>query len=135
VLVKTDRASMAHGLELRAPFLDLDLASFCLSVPDHLKVDAHQEKLLLRQAYQQDWTDAVRQRSKQGFGGPMAVWLQQPAMQALKHDLLGNRAHPVYDLLDPAAVQPFLAQDNQQTWSLLVLALWLEEHRWSTSAA
>ena len=135
VLVKTDRASMAHGLELRAPFLDLDLASFCLSVPDHLKVDAHQEKLLLRQAYQQDWTDAVRQRSKQGFGGPMAVWLQQPAMQALKHDLLGNRAHPVYDLLDPASVQPFLAQDNQQTWSLLVLALWLEEHRWSTSAA
>ena len=38
-------------------------------------------------------------------------------------------------LLGPEAVKPFLAQDNQQTWSLLVLALWLEEHPWSMSAA
>lgn len=135
VLVKTDRAAMAHGLELRAPFLDLDLASYCLSLPDRLKVDAHQEKLLLRRAFETEWIPTVRQRSKQGFGSPMTQWLQQPRMAALKRDVLGNPAHRLYDWLDPAAVQPYVDLDNQQTWSLLVLALWLEAHPCATSPA
>jgi asparagine synthase (glutamine-hydrolysing) len=128
ILVKTDRAAMAHGLELRAPFLDLDLASFCMALPDALKVDDRQEKLLLRRAFESQWTAAVRGRAKQGFGSPMAHWLSAPAARALKCDVLGDRHQRLYDLLDFDAVQPFVAPDNQQTWSLLVLALWLAEH-------
>lgn len=134
VLVKTDRASMAHGLELRAPMLDLDLASFCLSLPDRLKVDQHQEKLLLRHAYGSSWTPQVRALSKQGFGSPMATWLARPETAALKNEVLGDRHHRLYDVLDFDAVQPFVALDNQQTWSLLVLALWLARHPCALSA-
>jgi asparagine synthase (glutamine-hydrolysing) len=128
ILVKTDRASMANSLELRAPFLDVDLASFCLSLPDGLKVDADREKLLLRQAYESMWTPEIRVRSKQGFGGPITTWLQTPAMSAMKRDVLGDRNQRIFSLLDFDGVQTFVERNTQQTWSLLVLAMWMEEH-------
>jgi asparagine synthase (glutamine-hydrolysing) len=126
ILVKTDRASMANALELRAPFLDMDLANFCLSLPDHLKVDSRQEKLVLRNAYGDLWTPEVRSRSKQGFGSPMGAWLKSRAMSELKRDFLCDRRQKIFSVLDFEGVQPFVEQDTQQTWSLLVLAVWLE---------
>jgi asparagine synthase (glutamine-hydrolysing) len=134
ILVKTDRASMANGLELRAPFLDVDLANFCLSLPDSLKVDADREKLLLRHAYEGRWTPEIRARPKQGFGGPMTSWLEVPAMSALKQDVLRDRGQRIFNLLDFAGVQRFVARNTQQTWSLLVLALWMEGHACSLPA-
>jgi asparagine synthase (glutamine-hydrolysing) len=134
VLVKTDRAAMANGLELRAPFLDVDVASFCLSLPDALKVDDQQEKLLLRRAYGHAWTPDVRSRRKQGFGGPRQAWLRRPTMQRLKHAALCERGRRIFSLLDYDAVQDYVAQDTQQTWSLLVLSLWLETHACSLPA-
>ena len=128
ILVKTDRAAMASGLELRAPFLDVDVASFCLSLPDSLKIDDRTEKLLLRRAYETSWTPEVRAKPKQGFGSPMSVWLQSAALRELKHDTLGDRRHRLFNVLDFEAVQPYIEQNNQQTWSLLVLALWMETH-------
>jgi len=134
ILVKTDRASMANGLELRAPFLDVDLASFCLSLPDSLKVDADREKLLLRHAYEPMWTSEIRGRPKQGFGGPIASWLRAPVMSALKRDVLGDRKQRIFSVLDFDGVQNFVERDTQQTWSLLVLALWMEGHLCSLPA-
>jgi len=134
ILVKTDRASMANGLELRAPFLDVDLANFCLSLPDSLKVDADREKLLLRHAYEAMLTPEIRTRPKQGFGGPMTSWLEAPAMSALKQDVLCDRRQRIFSLLDFAGVQRFVARNTQQTWSLLVLALWMEGHACSLPA-
>jgi asparagine synthase (glutamine-hydrolysing) len=134
VLVKTDRASMANGLELRAPFLDVDLASFCLSLPDSVKVDADRDKLPLRRAYEVMLTPEIRARPKQGFGGPMTAWLEAPAMSALKQDILCDRGQSIFNLLDFDGVQSFVARNTQQTWSLLVLALWMEGHACSLPA-
>jgi asparagine synthase (glutamine-hydrolysing) len=134
ILVKTDRASMANGLELRAPFLDVDLASFCLSLPDSLKVDADREKLPLRHAYEVMWTPEIRARPKQGFGGPMTAWFEAPAMSALKQDILRDRGQRIFSVLDFDGVQGFVARNTQQTWSLLVLALWMEGHACSLPA-
>lgn len=134
ILVKTDRASMANGLELRAPFLDVDVASFCLSLPDEMKVDGEREKLLLRRAYEDSWTTEIRKRPKQGFGGPMTQWLGGSGLSELKHDTLGDRAQPIFGILDFKGVQTFIERNNQQTWSLLVLALWLARHPCRLSA-
>jgi asparagine synthase (glutamine-hydrolysing) len=128
ILVKTDRASMAHGLELRAPFLDIDVASFCLSLPDMLKVDGQQEKLLLRRAYESTWTPEIRGRAKQGFGGPMPQWLRSAPLRDLKRDYLGDRNQAIFGLLDFESAQLYTDRDTQQTWTLLVLALWLAKH-------
>ncbi len=133
ILVKTDRAAMANSLELRSPFLDVDLANYCLSLPEHFKVDDEREKILLREAYEHLWSAEIRQRHKQGFGGPMKAWLQLDAMCELKHTYLEDRRQRIFDILSFDGLQPFLARDNQQTWTLLVLALWMERHHFGFS--
>lgn len=128
VLVKTDRASMAHGLEIRCPFLDVDFASFCLSLPTRLKLDPRSDKLILRAAFADAWTPAIRARRKQGFGAPVTDWLRRPTMRALADAAFGNPRARLYDHVSREAAREFITAGNQQTWLLLVLALWLEEH-------
>jgi asparagine synthase (glutamine-hydrolysing) len=129
VLVKSDRASMAHGLELRAPFLDLDLASFCISLPNQLKLTKDQDKLVLRAAFEETWTPSIRARSKQGFGAPINKWLtEDESIVQLKKQYLENRSGKIYKILPFDKVQPMLAKNDYRTWAFLELALWAETH-------
>lgn len=129
ILVKADRASMAHGLELRAPFLDWELASFCVSLPRRLKIREHEDKIVLRRSFEDAWTPAVRRRGKQGFGAPVSDWLGRPSVRALKADVLGNPRGRIYDVVSRPAVEAAIDRDNYRTWALLVLALWVESPR------
>ncbi len=129
ILVKTDRASMAHGLEVRSPFLDVSVAEGCLGLPAFHKVDRTSEKLLLRRAFGLEWPAAVRERRKQGFGAPMARWLALPDMVELKVANLVDRRSTLFELVDYGAVQQHVASDDQRTWSLLMLSLWWARSR------
>jgi asparagine synthase (glutamine-hydrolysing) len=126
ILVKTDRASMAHGLELRAPFLDVDLASFCISLPQSMKIRSTEDKWILRKSYEAAWTEEIRKRGKCGFGAPGDQWLQQRRVAQLKGRLLDDRGNPLFSLIDFEASRPIFAAGDYRTWTLLVLALWLE---------
>jgi asparagine synthase (glutamine-hydrolysing) len=128
ILVKTDRASMAHGLELRSPFLSRPVAELCLSLPDHLKVDGTSEKLVLRRACGDRLDPGVLRRDKLGFSGPMEDWLRREDVQGLVRDVFDDPRHPVYGLVDLEGVRPVAAGHGQAAWSLLSLALWAEEH-------
>ena len=124
ILVKVDRASMAHGLETRAPFLDRDLAEFALSLPPSLKADSRgRTKIVLRQACERDWPEEVRTRPKQGFGAPYARWLDKPDVQALVARVF-RAGGPLRALLPgiPASPRP----RSYETWMFLTLGLWLE---------
>lgn len=128
ILVKTDRASMANGLELRAPFLDVDFASFCISLPSTLKIRNGQDKYILRKAYGTAWTKTIRMRGKQGFGAPVDRWLARPSVQALKREYLDNARNKIFSLFRFSEVQKIIQKNTYQTWILLVLALWMERH-------
>jgi asparagine synthase (glutamine-hydrolysing) len=128
ILVKIDRASMAHALELRAPFLDIDLASFLISLPPRLKIDGTTDKLLLRRAFGDVWPQMVRDRSKQGFGAPVADWLARPELQELIRTRLKDPEHPLFALIPFEASRLAVDRQSFQCWSLLTLALWLERH-------
>jgi asparagine synthase (glutamine-hydrolysing) len=128
ILVKVDRASMAHGLELRAPFLDVDFASFCIALPARLKVTAEQDKLILRQAFADAWPNSVRSRGKQGFGAPVHQWLKRPSVRALKEQYLNDPGQKLFSLLKFEETQAVTNRDDYQTWALLVLALWMDKH-------
>jgi asparagine synthase (glutamine-hydrolysing) len=128
ILVKIDRASMAHGLELRAPFLDVELATFLISLPLYLKIDRTGDKLILRQAFHHLWPDAVRIRGKQGFGAPVAEWLARPQVRHLVETRLNDPRHPLFLLLPFETTRIAVQRQNIQAWILLTLALWLEEH-------
>jgi len=134
VLTKTDRATMAHGLELRAPFLDVDLASFCIGLPWRLKIDERRDKILLREAYEATWPESIRTRGKQGFGAPVGLWLTYPSIVELEHEYLGNRNRRIFDVLDYDGVARASHGDRDLAWALLVLALWMEEHSFSLSS-
>ena len=129
ILAKTDRATMAHGLELRTPFLDVDLASFLIALPSRLKVGPKGGKRVLRAAFERDWPPEVRgRRRKQGFGAPVKAWLARPDVRDLKARYLDAASSPLFDVLSFAGSRPYVARDDQVTWTLLVLALWLERH-------
>jgi asparagine synthase (glutamine-hydrolysing) len=124
ILVKTDRASMAHGLEVRSPFLDVRVAEGCLALPARHKVDGTHEKLLLRRAFRDLWPDSVATRAKQGFGSPMGQWLELPAVAELKRAHLCDPDSALFDLVDHAAAQRYVDRNDQRTWNLLVLSIW-----------
>lgn len=126
ILVKTDRASMANSLEIRAPFLDVDLATFCITLPASLKLTHSTDKAVLRRAYAEAWTPAIRKRSKQGFGAPVADWLARPDLRDRVRAIAENPAHPLFELLDRRAALPLLGAHDMHAWILLNLALWLE---------
>ena len=126
ILTKTDRASMAWSLEMRCPFLDVDLASFCIGLPTRLKLDRHRDKLLLREAFGEKWTPSIRGRGKQGFGASIQTWLKQPELKVMKEQVFRNSQHPICQVLDPASLAGYCEHDNYQTWFMLVLGLWLE---------
>lgn len=127
ILVKTDRASMANGLELRSPFLDVDLAEFCIALPTQLHVSKDSTKRVLRAAYGSQWPESIRCRSKQGFGSPVVAWLAQAEMRpVLMHYFAPRRK--IFSLFPRDAVMPFVHVGSYQTWILLVLSIWLETY-------
>jgi asparagine synthase (glutamine-hydrolysing) len=130
ILVKTDRATMAHGLELRTPFLDVDFASFCISLPWQLKMNLDQDKFIMRRAYEQAWPQSVRTRGKEGFGAPVQAWLKRPSLMQLKSKYLYNNQSALHELFPHDKIAQYKYTDDYKTWILLVLALWLDTHPW-----
>lgn len=127
ILVKADRAAMAHGLETRSPFLDVDLVEFVLSLPASVRFERGRPKSLLRRACQDLWPAPIRQRAKQGFAPPLAKWLQQPAVQELRQRVFRNGS-PLTELLPGARSISTTNRHSQIVWNLLCLGLWLEKH-------
>jgi asparagine synthase (glutamine-hydrolysing) len=126
ILVKVDRATMAHGLESRAPFLDVDLVEFVLSLPWTVRFSEGTKKHLLQAACSSLWPDSIKQRSKQGFGAPLKNWTHRPDIKSLLTQV-SQKNSPLNELL-PGARKRILRLSPQQQWTLLCLGLWLEKH-------
>jgi asparagine synthase (glutamine-hydrolysing) len=129
VLQKLDRATMAHALEARAPFLDPNLMALAFSFPDELKFHRFETKRVLK-ALARDLVPAdVIDRPKQGFGVPLARWLSGPLLPLVREALAPDRVR-AGGLLRPEAVSELLSRheagrvDSRQVWSLLVLETW-----------
>jgi asparagine synthase (glutamine-hydrolysing) len=77
IMVKIDRATMMHGLEARAPFLDIDLVDFVRRIPSGWKFRNGQTKYILKKALGPVLPDEVLHRKKQGFGVPIGGWIRE----------------------------------------------------------
>jgi asparagine synthase (glutamine-hydrolysing) len=134
LLVKTDRLSMAHSLELRVPFLDPKVADFAFSLPTKLKVRGFAKKRLLRQALEPLLPREIVHGRKQGFSIPIAAWLRGP-LAPFAREVLAPSALARQGLLDPAAVAPLLDRHcagredlSRQIWGLMALTLWFDRY-------
>jgi asparagine synthase (glutamine-hydrolysing) len=127
ILAKVDRAAMAHGLETRAPFLDVDLVEFVWNLPWQVRFqDPGALKYLLRASSAQLWPKSVQRRSKQGFGAPVQNWIRRADVQALVARAF-TQGSPA-DFLLPGARSELPVLPAQRQWTLLCLGLWLERH-------
>jgi len=130
LLVKVDRASMAHSLELRSPFLDHEVVEFAARIPAKYKWRRGNKKWLLKRAFSETLPDKIRTREKQGFGVPLDEWfrgeLREPVRPALER--LGTR-----NGFDRAGVTGLLedhvaghADNGYRLWHLMMLDQWYE---------
>jgi asparagine synthase (glutamine-hydrolysing) len=139
LLVKTDRASMAHSLEARVPFLDPAVSEFALSLPTHHKVRGFAKKRLLRRAVAPLLPRSIVRGRKRGFSIPAAAWLRgelQPfAREVLSPDVVRRqgyfRPEAVTRLLDDHVARR--ADLSRQIWGLICFSLWLERARRTTA--
>jgi asparagine synthase (glutamine-hydrolysing) len=90
ILVKVDRASMLHSLEVRAPFLDIELVDFLRRLPADMKLRGGTSKYVLRRAARPLLPAQVLARGKQGFGVPIGQWFRDGVLPAPRADRLGN---------------------------------------------
>jgi asparagine synthase (glutamine-hydrolysing) len=134
LLVKTDRLSMAHSLELRVPFLDPKVADFAFSLPTRHKVRGFAKKRLLRRALEPLLPRQIVHGRKQGFSIPIAAWLRGP-LEPFAREVLSPSAIARQGLLDPAAVTPLLERHcseredlSRQIWGLMALTLWFDRY-------
>ncbi len=125
MLVKSDRMAMANSLEVRTPFLDKDFAEFCIQLPENLKLDSEIDKIILREAIGNYWTETIRNRHKQGFGSSVEKWFEEKSLMELSDDLLKNRSSKVFDFITFSTAQKYLNKDKKH-WNLLQLALWAD---------
>jgi asparagine synthase (glutamine-hydrolysing) len=134
LLVKTDRASMAHSLEARVPFLDPLVTNLAFALPTRLKVRGLAKKVLLRKAVEPLLPRDVVHGRKRGFSIPATAWLRgelEPfARETLAADVLRRQGffhpEPVARLLDEHVAGR--ADWSRQLWGLLAFTLWYERH-------
>jgi asparagine synthase (glutamine-hydrolysing) len=108
LLMFTDKLSMAHGLEVRVPYLDREVVSFASRLPARFKVRHGQRKWLHRRVCERFLPPEVLARKKRGFGvDAVDDWLQSADAGRLREHLLDEQSL-IYQLLQPRAVQSML---------------------------
>ena len=91
VLTKVDRASMMNSLEVRSPFLDIDLVNFVRKIPSNYKYRNGTTKYILRKALEPILLNKICNRSKKGFGVPISRWFRAGSLQVeTKSKLIPN---------------------------------------------
>jgi asparagine synthase (glutamine-hydrolysing) len=126
ILVKTDTTSMANSLELRAPFLDRNLAEFAINLPENYKYQGDENKFILRELVKKHYPYLERQQGKLGFGAPVEDWLKLKDFDEYRNYVKNDRNAAVYRYIDFTKMGKRLALDNYRTWAIINLNAWLE---------
>jgi len=134
ILVKVDRCSMMHSLEVRAPFLDRDVAEFACRLPISMKLKGTTRKYLLKKTAANILPKEILHRQKRGFLIPAAQWLRESLRPQLE-ELTGEAFLKSQGLFDPAALRTMREEhlsgrrDHRKAlWTMLVLQLWLKNN-------
>jgi asparagine synthase (glutamine-hydrolysing) len=130
ILVKADRMSMAHSLELRVPFLDKEVFEVAATVPVDLKLPpkTNETKFALRRALEGVVPPAIVNRKKLGFPTPTRVWLRGEMYEWARDIFLRSGAGHLLDL--DYAVQLLdehkqgKADNSRKVWTVLVFCIW-----------
>jgi len=129
VLMKVDKMSMAHALEVRVPFLDHQFVEFCAGIPGDLKLKGFQTKAVFRSAMKGILPDSIRGRGKQGYSLPIKNWLRDELKEYTLDTLQGSDAIQTYfnrKQVDRVISEHFARTHNRnhELWGMLNFAVW-----------
>lgn len=136
LMVKSDRASMAVALELRAPLMDHKLCEYAWRLPQDMKVRGMSGKWLLRQVLKRYVPEELFERPKMGFGIPVSAWLRGPLkdwgaalLDKKKLEEQGYlNADLVWDAWEKHQKGVTADANSMHLWSALMFQAWYE--RW-----
>ena len=129
LLVKVDIATMANGLELRSPLLDVNVVEWGISLPRRYKIKGFETKHILKDVARSLVPANLMDRPKMGFGIPRAEWLRT-GMKELVIDTLTDTTATQRDWLNPVEVKKVIdihmaGEDKDNVlWPMLMLELW-----------
>ncbi|HQO19565.1 MAG TPA: asparagine synthase (glutamine-hydrolyzing) [Acidobacteriota bacterium] len=124
-----DRMSMANSVEMRCPFLDIDLVKFLFSIPERFKVRSGETKWLLKEwAARAGVPSEVISRPKKGFPVPWNIWLRGPLYGTVEEQIMS--ASWLRARLNEGIPRKLLREHSEGKdnglilWNLLILAHW-----------
>jgi asparagine synthase (glutamine-hydrolysing) len=130
LLLRGDKLTMANSLEARIPLLDHKLVEFAAGLPNHLKLNGANRKVLLRRVASNLLPAQIINRPKQGFPIPIERWLQVE-VRSLMQDMLSKRSIESRGLLNAKYVDQLVTQHlsgyadhSTQLWGLISLEMW-----------
>jgi len=136
MLCKVDWMSMAHGLEVRVPFLDHELVNFVFKLPATSKVNHGMRKRVLQDAFKDILPVELYNRPKKGFEVPLLGWMRSELDGIIKNELLNERLLEDQGLFDVSYINQLkkeLHSSNPREspariWGLLVFQKWWQKH-------
>jgi asparagine synthase (glutamine-hydrolysing) len=128
ILAKADKMTMAHSLELRVPFLDIEVARLAQSLPDSLKWRGSTTKYILREAFKNVLPESTRQRKKLGFPTAIRQWMDREASDI--YDTILDNAY-IKSRMNRAEIERLIEEhvsrtrdNSRKIYLLLALAIW-----------
>jgi asparagine synthase (glutamine-hydrolysing) len=138
ILMKVDRMSMAHAVEVRPPLLDHRIVEFAASLPASLKIRGSRQKFVLKELMRKKLPAAILSRKKTGLDIPAHEWMRGPLRPLMLDAIQGGLTeHPGLfrkDAID-ACVRDHLerrANLGYHLWGLMILFLWMRKWRIQT---
>jgi len=129
-LEKVDKSTMAHGIEVRVPFLDAELTSYAMGLPMKWKCRRGEKKWILRRAMRGIVPDRVLDGKKLGFGVPESYWLREPLADYMR-SVLSDPATTQWGIFNEQVVNKYMDEHTSGVrnrgillYRLLNLALW-----------
>ena len=136
MLVKVDRYSMQHSLEVRSPFLDKDLVDCAFSIPGKKKIGFFSGKKILRKSFSHILPKNYLNLPKKGFEVPLDKWLSNE----LRYLVDSSFSKKVFDSLDIKDTEVFNNWKNEfflgkkdnswKLWTLISYAKWAEKNKY-----
>lgn len=135
MLHKVDSMSMAHGLEVREPFLDYRLVEYVSSLPSNYKVNANGTKMLLKEAFKEELPKEILSKPKHGFDVPLTALFSKELKTWILDELLSedfikhqqvfnwNYIHKIRE-----AINKNSNLDETHIWSIIVFQYWWKKY-------
>ncbi len=132
ILLKADKMSMAHSLEVRVPFLDMEVFNVARRLPTKYKVNKHNTKYAMRQAAHRHLPDMVAEKKKLGFPVPIRIWLRDEKYYTIIKKAFNSEAAKMYfntdELMRYLDNHKAGKEDNsRKIWTIYMFLVWYED--------